>query len=101
MLASRRLHSPQDGANDGAADADKGDHDNEPANGNGLRHGDTTTGFRIIFTQKVGPEKGRNESFSILITLMVFPSENIININFVRRSSLLKVNVQQHQTQRS
>ena len=102
MLASRRLHGPQDGTNDGAADADKGDHDNEPPNWNGLRHGDTTTGFRIIFTQKVGPEKGRNESFSILITLMVFPSENIININFVRRSSLLKVNVQfQHQTQRS
>ena len=57
MLASRRLHSPQDGANDGAADADKGDHDNEPANGNGLRHGDTTTGLGIIFAQKVGPEK--------------------------------------------
>ena len=36
MLPARGLHRAKDGAHHGAADADKGDHDDEPADADGL-----------------------------------------------------------------
>ena len=39
------FHGTKDGANDGAADADEGDHDDEPADGDGLGDGKTAAGL--------------------------------------------------------
>ena len=40
MFPSLSFHCTKDGSNHRAADADKGDHDDEPADADGLRHGD-------------------------------------------------------------
>ncbi len=37
MLPARGLERAEDGADDAAADADEGDHDDEPSDGDGLR----------------------------------------------------------------
>ena len=39
------FHGTKDGANDGAADADEGDHDDEPADGDGLGDGKAAAGL--------------------------------------------------------
>ena len=38
VLAARGLHGAEDGADHGAADADECDHDDEPADADGLAH---------------------------------------------------------------
>ena len=47
MFPALGLHCTKNGANDGAADADEGDHDDEPADGDGLGDGKTTAGLRL------------------------------------------------------
>ena len=45
VFPSLSFHCTKDGANNGAADADEGDHDDEPADGDSLGDGKTTAGL--------------------------------------------------------
>ena len=47
MLPARGLHRAKDGAHHRAADPDKGDHDDEPADADGLTDHDTAAGLGV------------------------------------------------------
>ena len=47
MLPARGLHRAKDGAHHRAADADKGDHDDEPADADGLAHRHAAAALRV------------------------------------------------------
>lgn len=52
MFSPRRFQCPQDSPDDGAADPDEGDHDDEPPDGDRLRHKHATTGLGSTATMK-------------------------------------------------
>jgi hypothetical protein len=58
MLPSTRLHGPQHGAHDRTADADDGNHDNEPTDGDGLRHHYSTAGLGLLLGRVMLPPRG-------------------------------------------
>lgn len=58
MLPSTRLHGPQHGAHDRAADADDGDHDDEPTDRDRLRHHYATAGLGLLLRRVVLPARG-------------------------------------------
>ncbi len=49
MFPSGRPHGPEDCSHNCAADANEGDHDDEPADGNRLRHHHPATRFAALF----------------------------------------------------
>lgn len=58
MLPSTRLHGPQHGAHDRTADADDGNHDNEPTDGDRLRHHYATAGLGLLLGRVVLSARG-------------------------------------------
>ena len=58
MFAARGLEGPEDGAHDGAADPDEGDHHDEPPDGDGLRHVDAAA---VLAAAAARDAQGRTE----------------------------------------
>lgn len=52
------LDGAQHGADDGAAEADEGDHDDEPADAHGLRHHEAAAGLGLLVAQVGGAAGG-------------------------------------------
>ena len=65
MLPALGLHGTKDGADDGAADADEGDHDDEPADRHRLRHHDAAARLAALLAgvhRTARPANKRNQS---------------------------------------
>ena len=65
MLAARGLHGAEDGADHGAADADECDHDDEPADADGLAHGHAAAALRV--PRLLGRGRGLGPSLRIRV----------------------------------
>ena len=62
MLPSGRPHGSEDGADDSTTNAHEGDHDDEPANGDGLSHDNSAARFTALLAgvhRSAGPGNGQ------------------------------------------